>query len=381
MKRSKFLILILLYTFSLLFFPWKDRVIFLWDDIEFMMQLRHFSIPAILEVHEYQFHPLFNLTTWLRIQFSGISAQSFLLTSIFLHLINMILLYRILKIATTSQFFALLGTILVAFNKSYFTIIYWLAVHSNIMVTTILLLCLLIVTKLFRRETDRVRSLAVLLTIAPLFQGFGIGAGFVFALIVWVFWPLSLRRRIVFIASVTAGILSLATSIPFAQPSTVPRAADIISFTTVGVSQALVTKFFLPGFIPNRFDPVNVGVMIVVPLVVLAFFAAALWKLRNSRDERSFTLLLGMSFSVTPYFIAALGRSTHGALGGLAERYIYPPFFFFIIAFVIATHVLISTHLTSKIKILIVISVLLLSFGHQTAMSKELNALFLKAPL
>lgn len=381
MMKSRNILILLLYTFSVMFFPWKDRVIFLWDDIEFLMQLRHFNVPAILEVHEYQFHPLFNLTTWLRIQFSGVNAQLFLLTSIFLHLINMIFAYRIIEIATSSRFFALLGAILVAFNKSYFTVIYWLAVHSNIMVTTILLVCSLIVLKLFRRETQRVWPLTVLLTIAPLFQGFGIGAGFVFAFIVWISWPSSSPRRKVFLASTLAGVLSLAVSAPFMRPSSVPPVSNIVSFTAAGVSQGLVTKFFIPGFVPNRFDPVNVGVMIAIPFVVLSFFVIALRKLRRAREERFFTLIVGLAFSVMPYAIAALGRATPGALGGLAERYIYPPFFFFIIALVTALSVFVGDHLTIRKKMLLIVAVLSISIGHQLAMFRELNTLFLKPPL
>lgn len=387
--RNTWLVMWLTYVVASYLIPWRNRVYFLWDDVEFLMRMRAPNLKEFFIPHQYQSHPLFNAMYWLELHLFGIDPGSFFTVAVLTHLLNIALAARIMWELTHSRFFVLLTAILVSFNKSYYTVIFWHSIFSNQMVTTFLLLAVILFLRLQRRFSVRKATLMIaVLVLASASQGFGVGAGFIFALTTWGFWNQFLKRRVVTIG-IIAGMLSLFIMFPFTIPevsidrafSLTPRNfINLAYFTAVGPTQAIITRFFLPGFVPNIHDPVNIVVMFALPGTVITWFLFIVLRTAKRRIDHLAPLFLFGSYTVIPYFIAGLARSRTGALGGIAERYIYLPFFFFILLFTWSLYLGQKTRLipnTKLAKTIMIGAALILSAGQQAVMHLEVNQLFL----
>jgi hypothetical protein len=387
-RRIDWLPIWLIFVAAGYLIPWWNKVYFLWDDIELLMRLRHPALETFLTSHQYQFFPVFKLFYWLEIQLFGVNPAAFFAISVALHLINIYLAYSLIKKLTSSQTLSLLAAILVSFNKSFFTVIFWPTIQSNLLLTTFMLISF----HLFFSLQNRFRKTGLFLLtssilLAGLSFGFGVGSGFVFAGVAWAFWKKSPGRAAVIAAGLATGIASVAAILLLStaeiqkdnifQLSPI-RIFNITYFTLVGLSQGTIGRFLLPGFIPNIYSPANVVVMIALPAAALIFFLKTIIAYRKQLSTLA-PLALFLSFTAAPYFIAALARSGPGALGGLAERYIYPPFFSFVVSLVYCFH-LISKNRKFPVfltKLILPGATIILTVGHQLAMHFEVSRLFL----
>lgn len=373
--------------------PWWKRVYFLWDDIEFLMRLRSPSLAEFFVTHQYQFQPLFYAVYWLEIHLFGVNPQPFFLVSVIVHLLNIYLVHKIIYGLTNSKFASLAAAILVSFNKSYFTVIFWHSIFSNQLLVTFLLIAVLVLIGL-KKDYHRYQVIILGMTLlsAGFIQGFGVGAGMVFAAVVCLFWRKKPWWKPVFSTCAAAGLISVAATLIFSIPEvqrdrkfelSPQRIFNLGYFTAVGASQAVISRFFLPGFIPNIYSPANIAVMIALPAIVVIFFAWVI--IKNIQNHGKIApLFLFVGYTVIPYFIASLARSGPGALGGLAERYIYPPFFFFILALTYAVF-LYRNRIPSPIrkyrllvKTILIGAVAILSIGQQAVMHLEVYHVFPK---
>lgn len=390
---NKLLILWIVYVAISYLLPWWNRVYFLWDDIEFLMRLRSPSPAEFFVTHQYQFQPLFYAVYWLEIHLFGVNPQPFFFISVVVHLLNIYLVHKIIYHLTNSAFASLAAAVLVSFNKSYYTVIFWHSIFSNQLLVTFLLIATLAFINLEKAyRFNWVTILGITLLSASLTQGFGVGSGLVFAIIVCLFWRKKPWWKPVFLTCAAAGLISVAATLIFSIPEvqldrkfeiSPQRIFNLGYFTAVGPSQAVISRFFLPGFIPNIYSPANIAVMIALPAIVLAFFTWVI--IKNIKNYADLTpLFLFGAYTVIPYFIASLARSGPGALGGLAERYIYPPFFFFILTLAYAVF-LCRDRITSQIrkrrfllKTILIGAVAILSIGQQAVMHLEVYHVFPK---
>ena len=385
---NKWLWLWLIFVAGWYLIPWWNRVYFLWDDIELLMKFRHPTFETFLSSHQYQFFPVFKLFYWLEIQIFGVNPAAFLAVSVGLHLINIRLIYTLINKLTKNNLMSLLASVLVGFNKSYFTVIFWPTIQSNLLLTTFMLASLHFFFNLknrFRKTTLLLLASSILL--GGLSFGFGVGAGFVFAIIAWLFWKKSRSRAATVATGAIAGIVSILLVILFSSSEIQKdqiwqfspiRIFNIIYFTLVGVSQAVISRFFLPGFVPNIYSSTNITVMIAIPTAILVFFLKTIIANRKQPSILS-PLFLFMSFTVIPYFIASLARSGPGALGGLAERYIYLPFFAFILALTYSLHLNGLKQILSSRQLypILIGTAALISLGHQIMMHFSVYNLFI----
>lgn len=221
---------------------------------------------------------------------------------------------------------------------------------------------------------------------AGLSFGFGVGAGIVFAAIVFLFLGKKPWWRPVFLTCAAAGLISVAAALIFSIPEiqldrkfelSSQRIFNLAYFTAVGPSQAVISRFFLPGFIPNIYSPANIAVMIILPVIVLIFFLWTIFK-NIKTPARLAPLFLFGGYTVIPYFIASLARSGPGALGGLAERYIYLPFFSFILALISAlSFTLPDISSRPMLRSVLIGGALIISAGHQIMMYFSIYNLFI----
>lgn len=391
MIKSKFVWLWIGYVALTYLLPWWHRVYFLFDDLVFLMQLRTFNLRGIFLTHGYQFHPVFTLLFWLETQLFGVNPSGFLLVSILIHLVNIYLVFEVMRIITRSTISACLSAVLVSFNKSYFTVLFWPAIQSNTVFVAFFLMSVIVLLRLKQQfQWNHVILLAVTVSLATFSTGFGVLTGFVLALFAFMRTESKKTRAVIVSICGAIGISAMIVTLLISAPqvgadrdmSFSPRNFfSAVYFVAVGVSQTTITRFFLPGFVPNIHNPLNTIVMVIVPTIILLWFFWIVWNAyRRQQLKGLIPLFLFAVQLVIPFTIASLARSGPGALGGLAERYIYIPFFFFSMCLmygVFSTHRLRlkkNNHLTN---IILVGSVIILSIGHQLTMYFELNQLFI----
>lgn len=385
-----FLIAWLGYVGASYLLPWFGKVYFLWDDVEFLMRLRAPDLREFFRPHQYQFHPLFNGYYWTLIQLFGVSPKAFFVASVSIHLLNISLVYLLITRITKSSLLSKIAAVLVSFNKSYYTVVFWPSIHSNIILTTFLLVATLLFVRMEKEyHVISVFLISILLFLGSVSQGFGVGSGLVFALIALIFWKKGRSRTVTTIGAAVSGFASILTLIPFSVPQiqedrvftfSLSRLLNLLYFTAVGPSQAVINRFFLPGFIPNIHSIPNIAVMILLPTIVLLLVLATILRsLRAGLFRKIWPFFLFGSFTVVPYFIASLVRSAYGALGGIAERYIYPPFFFFILMLTYCIFLASQFHSAQRkkiFKVLVLGFTLILSLGQQIVMHLEVYHLF-----
>lgn len=376
---NKWLLIWLIFVAGWYLIPWRNRVYFLWDDIELLMQLRHPILETFFISHQYQFFPVFLFFYSLETNIFGVNPSAFLAVSVGLHLINIYLVYVLIKKLTKNNLLSFLASMLVSFNKSYFTVIFWPTIQSNILLTTWLLLTLLLFFELKHKfSLNRLTQFLAFILLGGLSFGFGIGAGYIFGMASWLFIKNRASRRILTAVSIITGMIitlaALKFSLPEVQQSQIFSLSsaglfNIAYFIAVGISQGIISRFFIPGFVPNIYSPANIAVMIALPAVVLIFFVWVIIKNIKSRVNLA-PLFLFAGYTAIPYFIASLARSGPGALGGLAERYIYLPFFSFTLAL---TYALSLRPLPRRA---LIGAALIISAGHQITFFLALNKLF-----
>lgn len=372
--------------------PWWNRLYFLWDDIELLVRLHRFSIEAIFTPLQYQFFPTFQFLYWLEIQLFGINSSLFVGVTVLLHLTNIVLVYKIITRLTRNQLLAFIGSVLVSFNKSYFTIIFWPSFQSSVFSTTFSLVSVILWFQLMAKYDKKRLLFFVLSNIAAATSfGFANFNGFIFAIMTFFFWKQSQMRRTVAVFSILTGVA--VTGLTLLAASEALHGDQIVNispyklfnmayFIAVGPTQGVITKFFLPGFIPDRFNSGNIFVMILVPLVVIAFFLwiARLSVIKQGQKGRKAigNIILLSGFFVSPYIVASLARTHEGALGALAERYVYFPFFFFSLAMVYVFSLVKNLWPRRRhlIQTLIAGGTIVLSVGHQIVMHLQVNLLF-----
>lgn len=389
--KNKWLTLWLSFVAASYLIPWYNRVYFLWDDIELLMQLRHPTLSTFLASHQYQFFPIFKIFYASEIQLFGVSPSLFLLTSVILHLINICLVYKIILKLTKGSSLGLMTAILVSFNKSYFTVIFWPTIQTHILLTTFSLLSVLILLNIKNYYSfPKILLLFLCLTSAGLSLGFGIGIGFLMAAFAGFFLPRIRSKISIIMAGLISGLVPIAGVIVFASRQLeqnnllqfpIKRIWNILYFTAVGPTQAIISRFLIPGFIPNIHNPLNVAIMIILPAIILGLILWIVYKAAiSSQTKLIYPLLFFGSLVIMPYFIASLARSGPGALGGLAERYVYFPFFFFILTLIYGLFLIEKVTSNGKKSAILrkytIAIFALLSIGHQILLFVATNNLF-----
>lgn len=387
---NKWLLIWLIFVAGWYLIPWWHKVYFLWDDIELLMQFRHPVLETFFVSHQYQFFPVFLFFYSLETNIFGVNPSAFLTVSVGLHLINIYLVYVLINKLTKNNLLSFLASVLVSFNKSYFTVIFWPTIQSNILLTTWLLLTLLLFFELKRKlSLNKLAKFLALILLAGLSFGFGIGAGYIFGMASWLFIKNRTSRRILTAVNVISGMIItlvvLKFSLPEVQQSQIfslsgARLFNIAYFTAVGISQGIISRFFIPGFVPDIYNASNIAIMIALPATILLFFIYTTFlMIKKHRLADLLPLFLFVGLSIMPYFTASLARSGPGALGGLAERYVYLPFFTFILTIIYNYHLITNNESSkiSRLKPLIISILIVISFGHQATLYLALNQLFL----
>lgn len=394
MKRNSFLVWWLIFVAAIYLIPWWNRVYFLWDDLELLMLLKFQFWKSLFLAHQYQFFPVFQLFYWLELQLFGVKPSLFFLVSVVLHLVNIFLASSLTFRLTKSKFFSMLTAILVSFNKSFFEGIFWPTLQSNILLTT----CVLFSLHLFFRIRERYRSrdawiLFFTFLIENFVFGFGVSIGFVSALAALIFFKPGTGKRVIPILGAAAGIIGVSLILLFSVPElhrdeipisfSATHVFDILYFTAVGLAEGIISRFFLPGFVPNIYSLPNIFIMILIPGALAAgtVFLISRSIMKKTWKHQLQPLFMFYSLAAAPYAIAALARSANGAHKALADRYVYFPLFFFVLATAYSLFLFKKSGIlrggNKLFPILTGAAALIIAIGHLVAMSFQANSLFL----
>lgn len=394
-KGDKWLLFWLIFVAGWYLIPWWNKVYFLWDDIELLMRFRHPVLDAFFASHQYQFFPVFLFFYSLETNLFGVNPSAFLAVSVGLHLVNIWLVYVLINKLTKNNLLSFLASMLVSFNKSYFTVIFWPTIQTHILLTTFSLLSVLILLKIKNQYSfSKTLPLFLCLILAGLSLGFGIGVGTMLAIFAYFFLPKTMGKVAVMTAGFLSSLVSITGVIAFSSQEltqnnllqlSVRKIWNILYFTAVGPTQAIINRFLIPGFIPNIYSPFNIAIMIILPALVIGLTLWIIYKTVISPQAKLiYPLLFFGSLIIMPYFIASLARSGPGALGALAERYVYFPFFFFILTLIYGLFLIEKVPFHGKksvtLRKYIVVVFGLLSIGHQILLFVATNNLFWLPP-
>lgn len=394
MKRNSFLVWWIIFVAVIYLIPWWNRVYFLWDDLELLMLLKFQFWKSLFLAHQYQFFPIFQLLYWLELQLFGVKPSLFFLVSVILHLVNIFLASSLTFRLTKSKVLSMLTAILVSFNKSFFEGIFWPTLQSNILLTT----CALFSLHLFFKVRERYRNrdawiLFFTFLIENFVFGFGVSIGFVSALTALIFFKPGTGRKIIPLLGVTAGIIGVSLILLFSVPElhrdgipifiSATHIFDILYFTAAGLAEGIISRFFLPGFVPDIYSMPNIFIMILIPgaLAVMTIFLIFRSIMKKTWKRQLQPLFMFYSLVAAPYAIAALARSVNGTHKALADRYVYFPLFLFVLAVVYSLFLCKKSGiLRGRNNIFIVVTfsaALIIAIGHLVAMSFQANLLFL----
>lgn len=389
---NKWLLVWLVFVAGWYLIPWWNRVYFLWDDIELLMQLRHPVLETFFISHQYQFFPVFLFFYSLETNIFGVNPSAFLAVSVGLHVINIWLVYILINKLTKNNLLSLLASVLVSFNKSYFTVIFWPTIQTHILLTTFSLLSVLILLNIKNHYSfPKILLLFLCLTLAGLSLGFGIGTGALLAIFASLFLTKDRGKMSTIVAGLLSSLVPITGIIIFSSREleqnnllqlSFTKIWNILYFTAVGPTQAIINRFLIPGFVPNIYSPFNIAIMIVLPTAVLGLILWIIYKTAISPQAKLiYPLLFFGSLIIMPYFIASLARSGPGALGALAERYVYFPFFFFILTLIYSLFLAEKILFNGKKSIILrkysTVAFILLSLGQQIWLFIFTNNLFI----
>ncbi|MBI5357158.1 hypothetical protein HZB78_06140 [Candidatus Collierbacteria bacterium] len=392
MKRNKWLYLWLLLVGIIYLAPWWRSVYFLWDDIEFLILLKFHLWNTLLLSHEYQFFPIFQIFYWIEIQLFGVNPSLFFLVSVVLHIVNIFLASSLTFRLTKSEFSSVLAAILVSFNKSFFEIIFWPTLQSNLLLTTSSLFAVYLFLKSKNQYNNYdALKLFLIILIGNFLFGFGIAVGFIFTFTALIFFNPGKGRSVLSFLTAAASIIGVIAIISFStaelrQEGKMPelsfrQLSQIVYFTAVGPSEGIISRFFLPGFVPNIYSLPNILIMILIPGILVIFTGFLVYRFfkKKSWKKSLYPLFMFYSLTVAPYAIAALARSANGAYKALADRYVYYPLFFFVLALIYSLF-LFQKLLGIKQRLFHILTVgmtIIIVVGHLVAMNFKVNLLFL----
>jgi hypothetical protein len=268
-----------------------------------------------------------NLIFYASARLFGLRADLFFCTVLLTHLLNVWLLFRVLRVLTTSPTLASAGAALWGTAPVLAGTLGWYSVYGQVLVATALLLVLDRVTRLARTgDAPPVRAAAawyVLLLAGSACFGTGLGVALVFPAVLYLLLPAAWHRRGVRVAFLTLPIVTIGFYHADRSISAhlEPQSLQEAIAGSQSLQRVLAGRNMLPGLVAAGIDtglrsffvsfsgpfsqPVGVA-----PTVTLAIFSAGLLMLLWHGDGATRRAVLAMAIlCLGIYAPIAIGRS------------------------------------------------------------------------
>lgn len=321
--------------FLFYFLTFKDRVWFFHDNFDSLVESLNFSVSSLFSPYNEHFTPIPKLLFHFVFLLFGLNFTPYFILSICLHLLNLFVLWLIVRELTRKNFFAYLAVLLFAVNVTFFEIILWIN-FSAIMVCLFVGLAFLFWLKFRQKKNKSYLFLSIASAWAAAFS-FTIGLICPLVLAILCFLDKKSGKK----AGIPFVFLTLIVFMLFfyfskenintghSQIFNLPSIFQIISFIYTGLTQALLLRFFFALY-PTRFLALN-HFLLPFLLIITLFFLVLISFFSGKTKEVSFLKIALLVNIIYPYAFISLVRSNLGAQGALAERYAYFSLFFLVI--------------------------------------------------
>ncbi len=314
---------------------------FFQDDIGLLIQLH--SIPFwqfLITPQAEHFAPVLHLLSSFEYRLFHLNFTPYLIVIILIHLLNCVVLGKIVYAIFHSRFFSFIAVLFFAINLTYTEPFLWFSANGVVLSTLFLGLSFY---SWYKFITGNKLSYFLGNTIFILLSGFsfgvGIALGLVFALAT-IIYKRKIRKKyfskavivylIVGLFSYSIGPIIAQNKLDRVVPLIVNPIKDVILylfFIIAGVARGVVGRFFLPGFEPRHFQIIPT-IISFLPFILICLIILWLLRIKIKRQDKLLLITLSV-FIFYPYVWAGFLRSHFGLKQALAERYAYPSLFFF----------------------------------------------------
>ena len=326
----KWLLIFFLLIFCFYFFLFKDRVWFFNDDFDFLVGNLNFSSIYLFLPHNEHFIPIHKLLFHVMFSFFSLNFTPYFILSVCLHLLNLLILWFIIKRLTDNKFFAYLAVLLFSVKVTFFEVI----LQNNFSA----LFCSLFmgVTFLFwlkLRQKPEIKYLLIIISsLFAAFLSFSVALGYPLVLAFISYFDKKSAEKIALIF-LALEIVMICVYFYFnggESFSLWPSFIQISLFLYTGLVEALTLRFLFPLF-PTRFLGLN---QVLMPfLIIVSFLFLGLIFILSSlkSKEKLFLKIVLLLNIIYPYVLMSLKRAGLSPKEALAERYAYIPLFFLVI--------------------------------------------------
>jgi len=311
----KWLSVFLLIIFAFYFFLFKDRVWFFNDSFNDLLDASQTPLTFILSPYNEHWIPISKIFYLILFKLFKLNFTYYFIISILLHLLNILVLYKISKFLTKSNYFSNLVLFLYSVNVNFFEIILW--------GTFDILLCTLFIGLAFLFWLRNKLSLSVIFAIcAALSNGMGLGYPLVLSFLSLIKGKSDRRKAIIYAIS---GFFILSLYFIFSKQNLDGvNFIKIFYFLYIGLVYGLFLRFFFPLF-PTRFLVLN---NLILPILIASIVIFSYLIFTKTKLFLKITMLVNIVYL---YLIISLKRATISPWEAVAERYQYIPLFFLII--------------------------------------------------
>lgn len=344
MNKNNLLIVLTLSAVFLFWFILTKNNFFHWDEWNF------FSIfskdPKYFLFHSYGEHyiPLTELNHYILFKLFGLKYFPFQLPVIGFHILNTLILYKIILKETKNAKIALFCIPVFGISSVYVDNITWAVGITGVGSALFVSLGYLSYIKFIETKKNLFLVLSSLsLLISPLFNDFGVLAPFAFILFPYLSNSLSKIRFRISSVYFLSGIFNLLVLLIFsgkniihsALPVSIGSFLQMIEFVLFGVVRGTILRFLYPGFhIIKDGQTLKSIFFLALALIVFVFLLKVFiaWlKDEKFRRERISKTIIYLSLIAVGYLAASIGRSSNGLAHAGISRYTYQSFFFLVV--------------------------------------------------
>ena len=332
-----------LFSFAVLFIYGTQQMYFHQDDVDTLVEVvSHWpqSLLTTQNEHVVVFHRLFVRMEWemFRIYFPG-----YLFVSFLFHGVNLFLLGVIAKKVTRSSFAAVVAVSLLAINSNWNEVIYWMTGQQQLLWTFFSLLSFLYTYTLWQQKKSLKSIQFLIVYVLSILPGLNFGAGMAWPLILFLLFGWRWRKKRFSITPlgytfiVSQVLLSMLYLSLVQQKIATHNSVDdwfnlfgIVRFVVVGIGLSIVGRALWP------FDQIRTMVVLLLLFTssVILYLRTKAWK-PLLQDK---IIQAGILITFATYTIYALPRWHFGMWQAMAQRYVYMPMFFLVLALIVVLH-------------------------------------------
>ena len=343
MKKNNFPVVVVLTAIFIFWVILTRNNFFHWDEWYFLTGFNQ-GVSSILKPYGDQYLPFNILNHFILFKTFGLNNRPFQLSVIIFHVINCLVLYKIIILETKNKKIALLATLLFGISNVYNEDLVWSQGISTVGSALFVSLGYLFYLKFIQNMKNKwLIASAISLILSPLFNDFGVLASFAF--MVFPYFSKSLQKLRVRISSIYlfSGAVSVLILLLFsgknvlhsAVPASLYSAFQMVEFVIFGILRGTILRFLYPGFHILKDQQTLKSISFFILAVVVLLFALRvfiLWiKDKETRREKINKLIILASLISVGYLAASIGRVSYGLAQAGISRYTYQSFFFLIV--------------------------------------------------